>query len=240
MRRLVLAAVAAVLPAIAHAQEVLIAQTTPPRLEWTYQTAPTTCTANTPSGMVQRSASATGTFATVATLPLSTLTYNLPATADNQFYRIATACGVGNVVQYVATAPPTPTLDQRVTTLEGYVAILRQTAPIPGPAGPQGPIGLTGARGPTGLTGDTGPQGPQGIQGEPGPQGPEGPMGPPGPQGPMGPEGPMGLPGTTTPPPAGNLSSTVLNADQIEIAGLNCSSLKTSGTGLKRVVTCVH
>ena len=28
--------------------------------------------------------------------------------------------------------------------------------------------------------------------------------------------------------------------DQVTLEGLKCTSLKTSGTGLKRTVTCVH
>jgi hypothetical protein len=40
--------------------------------------------------------------------------------------------------------------------------------------------------------------------------------------------------------PTGNLKVTVLDADRIEVVGMNCVSLTTSGTGLKRIVTCKH
>jgi hypothetical protein len=49
-----------------------------------------------------------------------------------------------------------------------------ETAPTPGPTGPQGPKG------------EPGPPGAQGAKGEPGPAGPRGDSGPPGPQGPKG------------------------------------------------------
>ena len=94
---------------------------------------------------------------------------------------------------------------------------------IPGPVGPQGPIGLTGPQGPIGptgatgatgpqgpigLTGATGPQGPQGIQGETGPQGPIGLTGPAGPTGPQGPQGEVGPTGPQGPAgPAGTIAS---------------------------------
>jgi len=41
-------------------------------------------------------------------------------------------------------------------------------------------------------------------------------------------------------PSTPNLSTKMLDADRLEIIGLNCSSLSTSGTGLKRIVTCKH
>lgn len=69
-------------------------------------------------------------------------------------------------------------------------------SPVPGPAGPTGPMG------PAGPAGLTGPQGPAGADGAPGPQGAAGPMGPPGtqgPAGPAGPQGPAGVPGPEGP-----------------------------------------
>jgi hypothetical protein len=42
------------------------------------------------------------------------------------------------------------------------------------------------------------------------------------------------------PVPTGNITAKVLNADQVEITGLNCVKLTTSGSGLKRIVTCGH
>jgi hypothetical protein len=37
-----------------------------------------------------------------------------------------------------------------------------------------------------------------------------------------------------------NLSVKALDADRLEITGLNCLSLKTTGYGLKRVIRCVR
>jgi uncharacterized protein YecE (DUF72 family) len=38
----------------------------------------------------------------------------------------------------------------------------------------------------------------------------------------------------------GNITAKQLDANRIEIIGQACTSLKTSGTGLKRIVECVH
>ncbi len=67
------------------------------------------------------------------------------------------------------------------TDLQGFVGgnwTSLSAAGIPGPEGPQGPIGLTG---------------PEGLQGPIGPAGPEGPQGPIGPAGATGPAGPSSL-----------------------------------------------
>lgn len=109
---------------LAHAQELLLAQSTPPRLEWSYQTAPG-CTIATPTVDVQSSSSFGGTYARVVQLPITATTYLLPTTANNLYYRISNPCGNSNVVQYVATALTGPTIDQRVTTLETSAAALR-------------------------------------------------------------------------------------------------------------------
>lgn len=233
-------------PTLAQAQSLMLAQTTPPRLEWSYQAAPSSCTVPTPSAMVRTRPSTTSTtYTTVATIAVSNpppalATYALPLTANNLYYTVRTACGTSNEIQYVAVTPPTdPTLDQRVTTLEGHVAILRQTAPIPGPVGPMGPpgpTGATGARGPIGPQGPMGPAGPQGLPGVPGPQGLVGPMGPEGPMGPMGPQGPAG---TSTPPPApiSNFTVTVIDANHIRIV-CNGVGITTSGSGTSRTMEC--
>jgi hypothetical protein len=42
------------------------------------------------------------------------------------------------------------------------------------------------------------------------------------------------------PPPVENLRLSRLDIDRVEITGLNCRSLDTTGRGLKRVVRCVH
>ncbi len=110
----------------AYAQELLLAQTTPPRLEWSYQTAPG-CSVPAPTVDVQASQTFGGTYTRVAQLPIPTTTYTLPTTANNLYYRISNPCGDSNVVQYVATVtPPTgPTLEERLTTLETSVVALR-------------------------------------------------------------------------------------------------------------------
>jgi hypothetical protein len=113
-------------PVLAQAQELLLAQTTPPRLEWSYQTAPG-CTVPAPTVDVQASQTFGGTYTRVAELPIPATTYTLPTTANNLYYRISNPCGNSNVVQYVqATPPPTgPTIEDRLTTLETSVAALR-------------------------------------------------------------------------------------------------------------------
>jgi hypothetical protein len=42
------------------------------------------------------------------------------------------------------------------------------------------------------------------------------------------------------PPPAANISAVQNGVDRIDITGLNCLSLRTTGTGLRRTVECVH
>lgn len=111
---------------LAHAQELVIAQTTAPRLEWSYQPAPG-CAMVTPTIDVQSSETFVGTYTRVARLLISATTYTLPTVANNRYYRVATDCGNSNIVQYTAASvPPTgPTIEQRLTTLETSVAALR-------------------------------------------------------------------------------------------------------------------
>lgn len=210
----------------AQADELLLVVQSMPRLEWGY-TVTTTCPSPTPSTFVQRSVSTTGTFSTIATLPVTATSYNLPPAADDQFYRVATACGVSNVVQYVATAPPGPTLDERVATLETKVATLQLNETADDAALAAVTSRVTAAEATNGyqdvaisvlesdymlhsdaITALTARV--------------------------------SALETASPPPPSENLKATTLNADQIEITGLNCTSLKTTGTGLKRVVTCLH
>lgn len=172
---------------LAQAQEALIvAQTTPPRLEWSYEVAPATCTSTTANTTVRSSVTGTGAFTTVAIVGSTATTYTLPAIANNLYYRVETACGVSNVVQYVALAPTGPTLDQRVVTLETNVAAMS--------------LAITDLRNRVGVL--------------------ETPVVP--------------------PPSTANITATPLDADRIEIRGLNCTSLATTGTGLQRIVTCRH
>lgn len=50
----------------------------------------------------------------------------------------------------------------------------------------------------------------------------------------------MGRIESQTAKPVSNLAVSYPNADQVVIEGLACTSLKTSGTGLKRTITCGH
>lgn len=45
---------------------------------------------------------------------------------------------------------------------------------------------------------------------------------------------------TPAPIPASNLTTWMIDADHVAIIGGNCRSLKTTGSGLKRVIECVH
>lgn len=45
---------------------------------------------------------------------------------------------------------------------------------------------------------------------------------------------------TPTPTPTGNLTVRQIDADHIEVVGGNCLSLRTTGTGLRRTLECVH
>lgn len=42
------------------------------------------------------------------------------------------------------------------------------------------------------------------------------------------------------PAPVSNLTTRTIDADHIEIIGGNCVSLRTTGSGLRRIVECVH
>lgn len=180
---------------------------------------------------VQRSQTLTGVFLDVATIPSLPSTFTEPPVPfgwTSVYYRVVNVGGVSGIVGY--TVP--------VSGLPGPM----------GPAGPQGPQGIPG------------PQGPQGIAGTVGVKGATGSAGPIGLTGVVGPVGPMGPAGTpadmtrvlaleqrvtkleqpATPPSGNNLSVATVNQDQITITGLNCLSLKTTGTGLQRILTCVH
>ena len=45
---------------------------------------------------------------------------------------------------------------------------------------------------------------------------------------------------TTPPAPTGNISARQVDSDRIEVVGTNCTSLRTTGSGLRRIVECVH
>jgi hypothetical protein len=78
-----------------------------------------------------------------------------------------------------------------VIDMNGYFV---QATTVPGPSGPQGPIGNTGP------TGGVGPQGPIGNTGATGGVGPQGPIGNTGATGGVGPQGPIGNTGAAGPP----------------------------------------
>lgn len=42
------------------------------------------------------------------------------------------------------------------------------------------------------------------------------------------------------PAPSSNLTMRVIDADHVEIVGTNCLNLRTTGTGLRRIVECGH
>lgn len=113
----------------------------------------------------------------------------------------------------------------RVANINGVSNVVSYTAPISlvGPAGPMGPAGPQGIQGPMGLTG------PAGTPADPAMM--------------LSIEARVAkLEGASLAPapPSGNLSATVLNVDQIEIVGVNCLSLSTTGRGLQRTITCLH
>lgn len=161
---------------------------------------------------VQRSASLTGPYATVVTIPSLPSTWLLPTIEDNQFYRISNEGGVSNVVQYVVlTAPPGPvavdTLTPRVTLLEQKVTALEaqslRMVTVP-PVAPYLPIvcydDLIPGSAPMCI-----PQ----------------------------------VPITVTPPVTTNfLTTRQIDSTHVE---LTCAgtSMKTTGSGLRRVVECL-
>lgn len=113
-------------PPLAQAQSLLLAQTSPPRLEWSYQLN-AGCTVPTPTVDIQTSQTFVGTYTRVVQLPITATTYTLPTVANNLYYRVSNPCGNSNIVQYTAASvlPTSPTIEQRLTTLETSVAALR-------------------------------------------------------------------------------------------------------------------
>lgn len=203
------------LPVLASGQELLLAQSSP-MLTWSYQPAPAGCTATTSNALVRNSTSATGTYSTVATLPITATSYALPSTPNNRYYRVETACGQSNVVQYVAATPPPtdPTIDQRLTAVETKNAAqdLALSSLAAADTALQGADSQLNAA--LAVVGSTL----------------------------IGLEGRIASLEQAAPPPlpTTNITATQVDADRIEIRGLNCASLKTTGTGLRRVITCVH
>ncbi len=126
MKTLLLASTLWLLAGVAQAQSLLLAQTTPPRLEWSYQLN-AGCTVPTPTVDIQTSQTFVGTYTRVVQLPITATTYTLPTVANNLYYLVSNPCGNSNIVQYTAASvpPPSPTIEQRLTTLETSVAALR-------------------------------------------------------------------------------------------------------------------
>lgn len=132
---------------------------------------------------VERSATQTGTYTTVATLPNGATRFILTPGAYG-WYRVRNSAGPSNVVQFsldLYTGSVTDrltALETNLTTLQARVTTLEAT-PVP-------PV--------------------------------------------------------VTPPPApsSNLTTRMIDADHVEIVGGNCLSLRTTGTGLRRIVECVH
>jgi len=229
------------IPSVVSAQELLLAQATPPRLEWSMGPAPTSCTLATPSVTVRTRTSATSsTYTTVATLPIaSTMTFNLPLTANNLYYTVRTACGTSNEVQYVAVVtPPPPTtgptqaqfdaLAARVSAVENRntaqdtaisavetknsaqdVAIGVATTRIIAVESRASQVETKNVSQDATISALSARLAALEAAGPP-------------------------------PVPTANIEAKVLNADQIEITGLNCARLSTAGSGLKRIVTCGH
>lgn len=43
-----------------------------------------------------------------------------------------------------------------------------------------------------------------------------------------------------TPPPTANITARQVDPDHIEVVGTTCTSVRTTGTGLRRLLECVH
>lgn len=193
---------------VAQAQELLLAQAGA-SLQWSYQAAPASCTSPTPTASIQTSTNGMSGWNTVASYPViagSGGTYALPTTANNLYYRVTTACGQSNMVQYVAATPPPtdPTVDQRLTAVETKNAA--QDLALNSLGSNIATIGsqLIAAEGRIAdLT--------------------------------------QRLTALENPPaPTSNISVKVISADVVEVTCINSTSMKTTGTGLKRTITCNH
>lgn len=123
---------------------------------------------------VERSATQTGTFSTVATLPTGATSYILTPGAYG-WYRVRNSAGPSNVVQFSLDLY-TGLVTDRLTALETRVTALES--------------------------------------------------------------GPVVVP--PPPAPTSSLTTRMIDADHVEIVGGNCLSLRTTGTGLRRIVECVH
>lgn len=138
--------------------------------------------------VVERSATETGLYETIATLPTGATSYILTPGAYG-WYRVRNSAGPSNVVRFSAdlytglVTDRLDALDIRATTLEVQVQTLATRLQI------------------------------------------------------------LELGSVTAPPPpapTSNISARQVDSDHVEVVGPNCVSLRTTGTGLRRVVECVH
>jgi len=170
--------------------------------------------------IVERSATQTGTYTTVATLPTGATRFILTPGAYG-FYRVRNSAGPSNSVQFSAdlytglVTDRLTALETDLSTLRARVATLENEAIRIDPVAPPSPYESVICYS-TSLPGSRvicAP--PPTITLTPGPVPPP-------------------------PVPASNLTTRMIDADRIEIVGTGCTSLRTTGTGLRRIVECVH
>lgn len=209
-------------------------------------------------------------YTVVATVPIPTpppavASYPLPATANNLYYSVRNACGTSNEIQYVAAVPPPtdPALEQRVTTLETRSATMQLTlTDLQSRINALGQMVVDRMNDITALESTDASilsalsQASDRISSIDSLLAAQ--------------DADIDRLGTWNseqntaigslqtalnallsrvavleagqqpPAPSANISATILSPDQVEIVGLNCASLRTSGSGLRRTVTCVH
>lgn len=181
-------------------------------LQWDYATVGTIPS----TAHVQKATAGTGPWTTIATIPAKPSSYSLTPLAYG-FYRILNQGGASNVVQFAA---PSPTVDltPRVSALEATVANLQQTDQQTTTTVNGMSLRLAGAE--TSVTKLQ--QADQQTAAELAAL-------------------KTRLRALETPSvPTSNVKVETISPDQIDITGLNCTALKTFGTGLTRRITCVH
>ena len=169
---------------------------------------------------VERSATQTGTYTTVATLPTGATRFILTPGAYG-FYRVRNSAGPSNSVQFSAdlytglVTDRLTALETDLTTLRARVTTLENEAIRVDPVAPPPPYASV-------ICYSTSLPGSQVICAPP----PTITLTP----------GPVPPP----PTPTSNLTTRQIDADRIEIVGGACLSLRTTGTGVRRIVECVH
>ena len=156
--------------------------------------------------IVEKGASATGPFTTVATLPQGATQFVLTPGAWG-YYRVKNTIGPSNVVQFSLdqfTGDVTVRLD-KLEAADGATSLamtgLQNTDTNITKSVIDLQSGLTALMGRVGVL-ET-------------------------------------VPVVTSPPATVNISAKQIDANNIEVTGLNCTSLKTSGSGLRRNIQCV-